>query len=143
MGRGGPDRDSDCDSYSQPPTVSGRALGGDGVFASGDEEDRRRLRFEQLLLLATRCLVLLGLGLALSRPLGCADNSMASLAGGRRTGLHVFVIDNSLSMAYQADRPGARTHLDQAKIIAKTLIGRLSSGGESVAIVTAARPAAR
>src|SRR5207245_1544263 len=37
--------------------------------------------------------------------------------------------------------PGARTHLDHAKNLAKNLIDRFSSGGESVAIVTAARPA--
>jgi hypothetical protein len=103
------------------------------------KKNRRRLRFEQLLLLATRCGVLLLLGLALSRPLGCQDSSLADLAG-RRTGLHVFVIGNGYSMAYEAGRAGARTHLDQAKIIAKALIHRLSSGGESVAIVTASSP---
>jgi Aerotolerance regulator N-terminal/von Willebrand factor type A domain len=103
------------------------------------KKNRRRLRFEQLLLLATRCAVLLLLGLALSRPLGCQNSSLAELAG-RRTGLHVLVIGNGYSMAYEADRAGARTHLDQAKIIAKALIHRLSSGGESVAIVTASSP---
>ncbi len=103
------------------------------------KKNRRRLRFEQLILLATRCAVLLLLGLALSRPLGCQNSSLAELAG-RRTGLHVLVIGNGYSMAYEADRPGARTHLDQAKIIAKALIRRLSSGGESVAVVTASSP---
>ncbi len=44
-------------------------------------------------------------------------------------------------MAYESDRPGAKTNLDQAKILAKQIIDRLSRGGESVAIVTAARPA--
>jgi len=104
-------------------------------------KNRRRLRFEQWLLLVTRCLIMLLAGLALARPLGCQSSTLANLAG-RRTGLHVFVIDNSYPMAYQANRPGARTQLDQAKIIAKALIRRLSSGGESVAIVTAGRPAA-
>lgn len=102
------------------------------------KKNRRRLKFEQLLLLATRCLVLALLGLALARPLGCSDNSLANLAG-RRSGLHVFVIDNGYSMNYEADRANAKTDLDQAKVIAKTLIGRLSSGGESVAVVTTAR----
>src|SRR5579863_4811493 len=105
------------------------------------KKNRRRLRFEQLLLLAARCLVLLLLGMALARPMGCAEYSMAELIG-RRTGLHVFVIKNSYSMAYDAQRSGARSQLDQAKIIAKALIERLSSGGECVAIVTASRPAA-
>ena len=102
------------------------------------KKNRRRLKFEQMLLLATRCAILLLLGLALARPLGCASSSVASLAGGR-TGLHVFVIDNSYSMAYEADRPNAQTHLDQAKILAKEQIARLASGGESVMIISAAR----
>ena len=102
------------------------------------KKNRRRLKFEQMLLLATRCAILLLLGLALARPLGCASSSVASLAGGR-TGLHVFVIDNSYSMAYEADRPDAQTHLDQAKILAKEQIARLASGGESVMIISAAR----
>jgi hypothetical protein len=104
------------------------------------QKNRKRLRFEQMLLLVTRCLVLFLLGAALARPMGCEQSTIADLAG-RRTGLHVFVIDNSYSMAYEADRPGAKTQLDQAKIIAKALIERLSSGGECVAVVTAGRPA--
>jgi Mg-chelatase subunit ChlD len=103
-------------------------------------KNRRRIRFEQWLLLAVRCAVLLLLGLALARPMGCEDTTLASLAA-RRAGLHVFVIDNSYSMAYEADRPDAKTNLDQAKLIAKRLIDRLHAGGESIAIVTAARPA--
>src|SRR5689334_23991916 len=68
--------------------------------------NRRRLRFEQWLLLAVRCCVLLFLGLALARPLGCNQSAIATLAA-RRAGLHVIVIDNSYSMAYEADRAGA------------------------------------
>jgi len=104
------------------------------------KKNRRRLRFEQLLLLATRCLIMLLAGLALARPLGCQQSMLAELTG-QRSGLHVFVIDNSYSLAYEADRPNAKTHLDQAKLIAKAMIERLQAGGESVAIVTAGRPA--
>jgi hypothetical protein len=101
--------------------------------------NRRRLKFEQWLLLAVRCALLFFLGLALARPLGCDRSSFAMLA--QRSGLHVLVIDNSYSMAYEADRPDAKTHLDQAKLLAKGLIDRLTAGGESVAIITAAKPA--
>src|SRR5262245_23734990 len=87
-------------------------------------KNRRRLRFEQWLLLAVRCCVLLFLGLALARPLGCQDSTLANLAA-RRAGLHVIVIDNSYSMAYEADRPEAKTHLDQAKLLANRMIDRL------------------
>jgi hypothetical protein len=103
-------------------------------------KNRRRLRFEQWVLLATRCLVLALLGIALARPMGCSQSSLAALAG-RRTGLNVIVIDNSYSMAYQADRPNAKTHLEQAKLIAKGLIDRLSSGGESVVLISVGKPA--
>src|SRR6185369_9446801 len=54
---------------------------------------------------------------------------------------HVIVVDNSYSMAYEAGRPEAPTHLDRAKKLAKELIGTLQAGGESVAIVTASKPA--
>src|SRR5687768_4485909 len=54
-------------------------------------KNRKRIRFEQWLLLATRCLVLLLLGTALARPLGCDDTALAALAG-RKSALHVFVI---------------------------------------------------
>lgn len=102
-------------------------------------KNRRRIKFEQIVLLATRCAVLGLLGLALARPLGCGGNSMAALAG-NRSALHVFVIDNSYSMAYEADRPDAKTHLDQARKLVKDQLSRLVPGGESVAIVAAARP---
>src|SRR5438067_9975239 len=54
-------------------------------------KNRRRLEFEQWLLLATRCLVMLLFGMALARPMGC--NSAAHAMGGR-SGLNVFIIDN-------------------------------------------------
>ena len=105
------------------------------------KKNRRRLRFEQWVLLATRCLVVFLLGMALARPLACENRSLAGIGG--RTGLNVFVIDNSYSMAYESNRPGdARAHLDQARKIAKALMGQMNSGGESVAIVLASRPAA-
>src|SRR6478735_3057446 len=40
-------------------------------------KNRRRLRFEQWLLLATRCLLVLLLGMALARPLGCETGALA------------------------------------------------------------------
>src|SRR5437016_5131121 len=105
------------------------------------KKNRRRLRFEQWLLLLTRCAVLALLGLALARPLACNESSLAGIAA-TKSGLHVIILDNSYSMAYESDRPDAKTNLDQAKRIAKGLIDRLSAGGESVEIITAAGPAA-
>src|SRR5437762_13612024 len=62
-------------------------------------KNRRRLKFEQWLLLATRCLALFLVAMALARPLGCSEKTLAFV--GQRSGLHVFVIDNSYSMAYE------------------------------------------
>ena len=105
------------------------------------KKNRRRLRFEQWLLLALRCLLIAGMGVALARPAGCDRTTLARLAG-RTAGLHVIVLDNSYSMAYEADRPDAKTNLDQAKKVAKRLIGSLTGGGDAVVLITAARPAA-
>lgn len=103
------------------------------------KKNRKRLRFEQWLLLAVRCLLLGLLGLALARPVGCEGEALSGIA--RPAGLHVIVLDDSYSMAYQADRPGAATHLDQAKRLATTLIDQLVPGSDAVEIVTASRPA--
>lgn len=103
-------------------------------------KNRRRLKFEQWILLATRCALIGLLGLALARPFGCADSTIAQLAG-RSAAMHVIVVDNSYSMAYEADRADAPTHLDQAKRLANQLIDQLSSGGDSVVLITAAQPA--
>src|SRR5215468_2203840 len=50
-------------------------------------KNRRRLRFEQWLLLAVRCLVLFLLGLALARPTGCEQSTLATHVA-QRSGLH-------------------------------------------------------
>src|SRR5207302_6450627 len=58
------------------------------------KKNRRRLRFEQWLLLAVRCCVLGLLGLALARPLACNPSSLAGIAASK-SGLHVIILDNS------------------------------------------------
>ncbi|HEX8342639.1 MAG TPA: BatA domain-containing protein [Tepidisphaeraceae bacterium] len=102
--------------------------------------NRRRLQFEQWLLLAARCLLVALIGLALARPVGCSDGTLARMAG-ESAAVHVIVIDDSYSMAYEAQRPDALTHLDQAKALARQLVTGLTSGSDSVAIVSASTPA--
>src|SRR6476660_7488718 len=64
--------------------------------------NRRRLRIEQLILLAVRTLVVILIVLAVARPV-LSPNAMGSwLAGSGRTS-RVIVIDDSLSMGYRAD----------------------------------------
>lgn len=109
-------------------------------------KNRRRLRFEQWLLLAVRCLLLALLGLALARPVGCGGGGAGALAGARSAGLHVIVIDDSYSMLYRADRTAPdgsllATHLDAARGLARQAIDRLTPGGDAVEIITASKPA--
>src|SRR4051812_36115290 len=51
-------------------------------------KNRRKLKFEQWLLLACRCLLVFLMGLALARPMGCESGAIAGL-GGRQSALHV------------------------------------------------------
>ncbi|MFN4242537.1 MAG: BatA domain-containing protein, partial [Tepidisphaerales bacterium] len=116
-------------------------------------KNRRRLRFEQWLLLTVRCLLLALLGLALARPVACGSGPLAGLA--RSSGLHVFILDDSYSMGYAgqpsadaaaspSDRPpGATgaTHFERQRALARAVLGQLVSGGDAVAVVAAGRPA--
>lgn len=114
-------------------------------------KNRKRMKLEQWILLATRCAVVALIGFAIARPLGgCSPNSFAAGLA-TKSGLNVFVIDNSYSASYEIQHapvpgpdgtplPPAKTHLEQQKLMAKRLIDTLGGGGESVAIVTAARP---
>lgn len=65
------------------------------------EKESRRIRIEQLLLLAMRVLILVLLALALARPF-LSDASQDGLAeGGKAPRLWIVAIDSSYSMAYQ------------------------------------------
>ncbi|MFW5653382.1 MAG: VWA domain-containing protein [Planctomycetota bacterium] len=116
---------------------------------------RRRLRFEQWLLLALRCLVVLLVGLALARPI--IDLASASVAGdllgdGRTVYL---LVDNGLAASASTSGaalsrtqtvasgqfdPGA-TGLERSKAAAIRIIGALEPS-DRVALITLARPAA-
>lgn len=102
--------------------------------------NRKRMRFESWLLLAMRCLVIGLAGIALARPLGCTDSSLAS-AIGREGGLHVLVLDNSLSTR-QSDADGADDAVlfDRIKASAAAVIASLGSGGGRVIVLTAGSP---
>lgn len=94
---------------------------------------RRRLRLEQLLLLAVRCLIVALLGLALARPI---------LEGGgllRGAARAVFlVIDNGLmsGLRYDDGRTALERHVAEAVELVESL-----EPGDVVGVVAAARPA--
>ena len=94
--------------------------------------NRRRLRIEELILLAIRCLVLFLLGLALARFTGC--QAMDALPGGTESQTIVFVLDDSYSMG---QRVGAGTVFSSATTDVTNQIKRLRqrAGGDKVAIV--------
>ncbi|MBI1190629.1 MAG: VWA domain-containing protein [Tepidisphaera sp.] len=92
---------------------------------------RRRMNLEQILLLASRCLLVALLALALGRPLFGAKRGL--LGTPART--VYIVIDNSLSSA-------AGDALEQTKARALALLGTLDSArGDRVALFAAAGPA--
>ena len=71
--------------------------------------NRRRLRIEEMVLLALRCLVLLALAMALARFTGC--RAMEALPVGTESQTAVFLIDDSYSMG---QRVGGGTILSAA-----------------------------
>lgn len=95
---------------------------------------KRRLQLEQMILLATRCLILALLGFALARPLLQGASMIES--GGART--VTIVIDNGLASAALGEdqRPSLGRHLDEAVEIVRNL-----ASGDTVSVISAARPA--
>ena len=93
------------------------------------ETNERRLRIEDVLLLALRCLLLALLAVALARPtFNAAPGMFASQAG-----VTLIVIDDSYSMTQTT---GVTSRLDVAKKAAGQIVGSINSGG-SCAVWTA------
>src|SRR3954469_665270 len=81
--------------------------------------NRRRLRIEQLILLAVRTLVVLLLVFAVARPV-ISSGGVAGGLGARGRTSRLLVIDDSLSMGYVAE--GGRSAFDAAKDAAGQLL---------------------
>jgi len=96
-------------------------------------KNRRRLRIEELILLALRCLIILLLGVALARFVGCSQLDRLGLIEGQRT--VVFVLDDSYSMGQVR---GSRTAFSVAVDDLKSRIGQLR-GKDQVAILLTSR----
>lgn len=97
------------------------------------KQRRRRLILEQLLLLATRCLLVACIAIAIGRLLLGTDAGAGLGAGARSTSL-ILVIDDSLTS-------GADGALDRHKEEAARLLGQLNPGaGDTAALVTLSRP---
>ena len=95
---------------------------------------RRRMRVEQLLLLAVRCLIVLLLGAALARPVLDAAGLLDE--GGER--VVYLVVDNGVSSGIQ-DADGAAA-LDALRTQALSIVDELAPG-DRIGVITTAEPA--
>ena len=94
-------------------------------------KNRRRLRIEELILLALRCLVLLILAAALARFVGC--QAMEALPGGTESQTAVFVIDDSYSMG---QRVGGGTILSAVTTDVAEQLKKLSQSDKVAILLT-------
>ena len=83
-----------------------------------ERRNRRRIRMEEWILLALRCLAIFLLGLLVARPF-ITPSGLASAWGGSRRIERVFVLDDSFSMGYQS--PGG-TPFERAKSAVRRFI---------------------
>jgi hypothetical protein len=97
------------------------------------KRNRRRLRIEELILLALRCMVLVVLGTALARLTGCA--AMNALPGGSESQMAVFVLDDSYSMG---QRVGGGTLFSAAAHDAAGQIAKLTDTDKLAIVLTGA-----
>lgn len=101
------------------------------------KKHQRRLKLEQWLLLATRCLLLLLIAFALGRPVAKSAAQALGLGGGRTV---YFVIDNSLASSARHVAGDGRSALDRQKETANRLIDALGAG-DRAALITLGAPA--
>ncbi len=94
--------------------------------------NRRRLRIEQLILLAVRTLVIIVLICAVARPI-LSSTGLGAWLGGRSRTSRVLVIDDSLSMGYQVDR---RAAFEAAKSVTGEIVRKIGSQDSVTAFVT-------
>ena len=99
-------------------------------------KNQRRIRIEQWLLLAIRCLLVIFVVLAMAKPF---LEGLGNVIPGRRTH-RVLVLDSSLSMGRSvADAGGGSSRFEQAKTVAERLAGD-SRRGDAVSLVLMGSP---
>ena len=105
------------------------------------KRNRRRIRIEQLILLAMRTLAVILLILAVARPI-IPNNGLAGLFPGRARTSRVIVIDDSLSMGYTT---AGRSAFQVARNAAEDLLHAAGAQDSATLLVTSApeRPVVR
>jgi hypothetical protein len=96
---------------------------------------QRRVKIEDLLLLALRCLAILLVALAMARPTLTASG--AKWFGAQEQVGAVIAIDGSYSMGY---KPGVGSRFDRAVEIVRDLRGALDPGGPTSLVLMGNRP---
>lgn len=102
--------------------------------------NRRRLRIEELILMALRCLVLFLLAMAIARFTGCGDQDLMPGAD-HAPEATVFILDDSFSMGQKAGGP---TVLENAVEDICTQIQRITenSKADQIAVLLTSKPSA-
>lgn len=103
-----------------------------------ERRNRRRVRLEEYILLAMRCLSIFLLGVALARPFLSPSGVAAALGGSNRTE-RVFLLDDSFSMGHD---DGSATSFDRAKRGIRKIIeqARSESPDDTVTIFKTSSP---
>jgi len=96
------------------------------------QKNRRRVQFEDILLLVLRCLLVLLLVILFARPAFLTDAAGLQLGGEAST--VVILLDNSMSMG-QSD--GTQTRFDQAKAMADGILSKLGTGSSGALYLVA------
>jgi hypothetical protein len=99
------------------------------------KRNRRRIRIEQMILLAMRTLAVILLILAVARPV-IQESAFAAFLPGRARTSHLIVIDDSLSMGYTT---GGRSAFQVAQNAASDLL-RAAGTQDSVTIIVTSAP---
>jgi hypothetical protein len=100
------------------------------------EKEAKRMRIEQLLLLALRVLILLTLAVALARPYFTRDETNASTPSQRPPKLWIVALDTSYSMGY---RSGGQSRFETAKLRAIELLEG-AEPGDAFALIALSQP---
>lgn len=101
------------------------------------EEESKRVRFEQLLLLILRCLILLMLAIALAAPFLAGDPGSATLKNSNQTTLWIIGVDTSYSMGYRSKDDATR--LRKAKDLVSEVL-QDAQPGDSFALIELSSP---
>ena len=101
------------------------------------EREAKRVRFEQLLLLVVRTLVLIALAVALARPFWTADDAASAVDPSQPPTNWILAVDVSYSMGYRVDN---ETRLQAAQRRAVEVI-QAAGSSDPIALIALGQPA--